>query len=413
VGGAAGITILVGIAVLGESDGVVSRGALPVAALASTLVIATVLNRRVALLRIAPIVWLGHRSYAVYLFHWPLLVLLDVSPWVAVALTGILAEVSHRILEWPIRSRRIVNRRPVVAFAGATMVALVVAGGVFVSVPRPATDAEIATATAAALADVAVARRVSPTTTTVPPSTSLPSGVRDTTPAAVPPVVAPVDNRIPVPPGPTVMVLGDSTANAIEPALSGWVAVIGGESIDATEVGCSPMFTEGFNERWYTNLIPEPTACRMPVGEGTDLVIVFDNGVPLFDHFDRQADIWTDLTEPTFVDEMTARYEDMIGDAAEVGAVVVFTTPPTPWPAFGEWPGFHPGTEVQRRLNYITMVTDLAARYEHVYVIEFGAAVDGDLERYSRADGLHLDTDTGAVNAVVDLIAPAFRPAES
>jgi Acyltransferase family len=421
VGAAAGITILVGFAVLGESDAVVSRGALPVAALASTLVIATVLNRRVAMLRMAPIVWLGHRSYAIYLFHWPLLVLLDASPWVAVALTGVLAEVSHRLLEWPIRSRQIVIRRPVVTFVGATMVALVIAGGAFVLVPRPATDEEIATATAAALADVAVARQVGPTPTTVLPSTSLRSRVPDAKPVGVPPLVEPVaepvaepvDNRIPVPSGPTVMILGDSTANAIEPALSGWVGVIGGESIDATGSGCSPMFAQGFNERWYTNLIAEPTACRTPVGEGADLVLVFDNGVPLFDHYDRDADAWTDLTEPAFVAEMSARYEDMIGDAAVVGAVVVFTTPPTPWQAFGEWPGFHPGTEVQRRLNYITMVTELAARYEHVYVIEFGAAVDGDPERYSREDGLHLDTDTGAVNAVVDLIAPAFRPVES
>ena len=124
------------------------------------------------------------------------------------------------------------------------------------------------------------------------------------------------------------------------------------------------------------------------------------------------AEEWIDLTDPSFVAQMTERYGDTIDQAAAVGALVVFTTPPTPWPAFGEWPGWHTGTEVQRRLNYIALVSELAAQHDHVHLIEFGSLVDADPERYPRDDGLHLDAETGAVHAVVDVIAPAFRLSE-
>jgi peptidoglycan/LPS O-acetylase OafA/YrhL len=418
VGALCGGALLVGAGFLGESDSFVSRGALPTSALLSTVVIATVLQRPVGVLSSAPLRWLGHRSYAIYLFHWPLLVLLDAPTWVAIIAAGALAEVSHRLVERPIRSQQVTISRPVITFTLATAATVVVAAGAFVLAPRPATDAEVAEATVSALAEVAAARIVPAsapttdpaTTSSMPPPVSV-AGVDESAPEdAV--IFEPIDSRIVLPVGPTVMILGESTAEAIEPAVSAWVSVIGGESIDEGDSGCSPMFAAGHNTRWYTKLIANPRPCRSMVAEGTDAVLVVDHGVPLFDHFDREAEEWIDLTDPSFVAQMTERYEDTIDQAAAVGALVVFTTPPTPWPAFGEWPGWHTGTEVQRRLNYIALVSELAAQHDHVHLIEFGSLVDADPERYPRDDGLHLDAETGAVHAVVDVIAPAFRLSE-
>lgn len=61
-------------------------------------------------LDVAPLAWLGRVSYAVYLFHWPLLIGLTragmaprLVPWVALVVTLVLAELSRRWLEEPIR----------------------------------------------------------------------------------------------------------------------------------------------------------------------------------------------------------------------------------------------------------------------------------------------------------------------
>jgi peptidoglycan/LPS O-acetylase OafA/YrhL len=397
-----------GVFALGESDALVSRGALPTAALLSAVIIAALQQRSLPVLCTRSLTWLGHRSYAIYLFHWPLLVLLDAPPLVAVLLTLLLAELSHRLVEWPVRSKRVVTRRPALAFTGATLVALLGAGITIAIAPVPASDEEIAAATAAALDEAAfAAREVAPTTTRrVVPADTLGATTTTTTTTTLP------DLRIPVPPGPTVMILGDSTANALEPALTGWVDVIGGTAIDAADSGCSPMFAEDSNHRWYTNLVANPTACRDRVSAGTDVVLVIDHGVPLFDHFDRDADAWTDLTDPAFVAEMRAEYERVVADAEAADALVVFTTPPVPWPRFGEWFDWHTGTEVKRRLNYIDLISALADTHDRVHLIDVGSAVDADPDRYPRDDGIHLDAETGAVHAVVDLIAPAFRLAD-
>lgn len=404
LGGLAAVGLLGGIAVLSESDDLVSRGALPVAAVLSALVIAALTQYEVRALCTAPLTWLGHRSYAIYLFHWPLLVLLDAPPTVALAATVVLAELSHRLVEHPIRTQQFAPARPALAFMAATAIAVGAAGAAFTFGPQDATDAEIAAATIAALDQVPVAvdRQIATTPT-------VSAEVAEVVPVTEP-VDGPFDDRIPVPPGPTFMILGESTAHAIQPALAGWLAVIGGVEIDAAEEGCSPLFSEASWERWYTRLIPDPKEpCRLPVPEGVDIVLIVDHGVPLFDHFDRDADAWTDLTDPSFADAMRVEYETLIDEAAAQGSTVVFTTPPVPWPEFGEWAGWHTGTEIQRRLNYIEIVEGLVADHDHVRLIDVGSAVDADPERFPRDDGLHLDADTGAIHAVVDLIAPAFR----
>jgi peptidoglycan/LPS O-acetylase OafA/YrhL len=112
------------------------HGGMTAAALATALVIAhVVVSPRSPLARafgVAPLVWLGHLSYGVYLWHWPLFtfVTADVTglsrwPLLAVRLAGTLAVavVSYHLIEQPIRrgalGRLLPRRVPAVVTATA------------------------------------------------------------------------------------------------------------------------------------------------------------------------------------------------------------------------------------------------------------------------------------------------------
>jgi hypothetical protein len=84
-------------------------GALP-AVLGAALLIAAIRNgERNALLESRPMVAVGLISYSLYLWHWPLLVLgkrMELSPLLLVALAFVLATLSYRFVESPIRIRK-------------------------------------------------------------------------------------------------------------------------------------------------------------------------------------------------------------------------------------------------------------------------------------------------------------------
>ena len=89
-----------------------------------------------------PAVALGRRSYGVYLYHWPIFLVLTeartgLSQWpllaVRLALTAAVAVVSFRWLESPVRSGRVLRRPRVSLIAlGASATALVLAAALFV-----------------------------------------------------------------------------------------------------------------------------------------------------------------------------------------------------------------------------------------------------------------------------------------
>lgn len=127
VAGAVGVLSLLGLAavavLLRDDDPLLYRGGfLLIAVLGAGLVAAaghplTTLGR---VLGIAPLRWLGERSYAVYLWHWPICALtrpgLDVplTGWAVAALrvglTLVAAELSYRLVELPLRRDGLTGR---------------------------------------------------------------------------------------------------------------------------------------------------------------------------------------------------------------------------------------------------------------------------------------------------------------
>jgi len=96
-------------------------------------------------LSIRVLVWFGAVSYGIYLIHWPVLIALDhtsipavLRPWLTLAITLIVAPLSLRLLEDPIRLRRISLRR-FAPFAGALTAVIVLGSAVGLSMQSPST----------------------------------------------------------------------------------------------------------------------------------------------------------------------------------------------------------------------------------------------------------------------------------
>ncbi len=128
-------------ALIGLDTPVLYRGGLSVYALVTVAVVVSALAPAGPLHRILawrPLVWVGVVSYAVYLFHYPILVWLrqhsDMGGWtrmvVALLATFVAAAVSGRLIEMPVRERRRIPGTRIfpVAIAGLVLTAgLVVA----------------------------------------------------------------------------------------------------------------------------------------------------------------------------------------------------------------------------------------------------------------------------------------------
>lgn len=241
--GASGAVALVGLLALATVPATKTAATFPGALATASLLSAAVIvasvwpaSRLGRTLDRGPIAWLGARSYGVYLWHWPILVLLialtgvageAASPWtgfVALGLTLIVAELSHRFVETPVRRHGFracaaaVGRRltgtPVARFRAivAVIAAAAMLGGTSAAIaaaPETASGETAVLAGADALQRAeAVERRATPQPTITAPTVAESAGASPA-PAPSPTVVA----------GDQITAVGDSVMLASAPAL--------------------------------------------------------------------------------------------------------------------------------------------------------------------------------------------------
>ncbi len=223
------VVLVVAFVLFPDGHGPAYEGALPLVAVVSA---ATIYGLQVPgglrqLLSVRPLVALGKISYGVYLFHWPIYVLIDRQAWdlpaaadLALKWTATLAIAiaSYYAIERPVRrSDWFVPRRTLVAALTGTavvaaMVLVIPATVKFYGVDQGQADA-------ASIDTGSVAPLV-----TAPPSTVVPSTVPDTT-APVSTVPASTTTTALVPPRPVrIVVVGDSTAEATGAGVVAWAA---------------------------------------------------------------------------------------------------------------------------------------------------------------------------------------------
>ena len=136
---------------VGQADRFVTHGVLPIQAVLSVAMIAAGARPGIVsdLLAIRPLTALGLVSYGLYLYHWPVFLVLDeertdLSLWplffLRIAVTGALAVASYLLLEQPIRRKRVLLRPLAVAGAVVIGVSAVVASSVAVTLDPPVTE---------------------------------------------------------------------------------------------------------------------------------------------------------------------------------------------------------------------------------------------------------------------------------
>jgi peptidoglycan/LPS O-acetylase OafA/YrhL len=238
---------LIGFAVLMPGDApFVFRGGLVIVALLTAVVIATLLVPRTPLARLLDLGvfrWVGKRSYGLYLWHWPVFVLVTsalpgwqpdgVSGWalggIALAISVAASALSYRFIEQPIRRRgfRAVWRsirtswhasvpRVTAAAAAAALVLAGTAGTVAALVSDPGVGETQAAVEAGQQAIRDASASPSPVTGTPAPGAT---GSPTATPSAGP-----------APAGAQITAIGDSVMLAAAPTIE---AQLPGVSIDA------------------------------------------------------------------------------------------------------------------------------------------------------------------------------------
>ncbi|MFN3255062.1 MAG: acyltransferase family protein [Ilumatobacter sp.] len=383
---------------------------------------------------IAPMVWLGKISYGVYLFHWPIFVVMNEDRMgfdgpallvVRLAVTLIAAQLSYLLYEQPIRRASHLTVRPTMGWAaGAT--AAVVAITVVV-VPGPASDywsinsdaadaaaldvddaplealtadpsADTGTATETpAPHDTANDTNVAPAsttpTTTTPPATTLPP---------IPELSRPV----------RIIVAGDSTAEAIGAGVINWASVLPdvAQAELNIEKGCGfirggdyRVDDEWFEVRdacrdWLERKLPDRVAEANP-----DVVMMMTTS---FDVLDHRFDDGDGASPAELRDLITADFARATDEALQGGAdTVVWIKAPLPNPLW-----FSRGSDQEqpdRHAVLHSIMEELAAeRPDDVYVVDLIAYFDesglvDDVD--ARPDGVHL-TPEAATDVVVDFL---------
>ncbi len=289
-------------------------------------------------LSVAPMRWLGARSYAIYLIHWPLFLVArqtwgDANRWLitgaVVATSLLLAELSYRVLERPIRlGERLVTHRRALAAMGLSGLAVIVLA--FTVVPddpqgtRPDFDEDLQEYQELLAAGSATREPDANVSTTAPEDSAAVGGTPVTVPAPVP----------------VVGVYGDSTALAMGLALANWGDTTGrlGSIIGDLAFGCGvPRYARFRAESTVTpdaNCLAWPQRwAEITAATNPDIVLLSSPAWSVPDAVLPGAPDYSAIGDPAVDDFIRNEFLLAVDTLSASGAQVLLVN----WPEYGSW----------------------------------------------------------------------------
>lgn len=418
-------------------SGLAYRGALPLIGLLSAGLILGLqadgpLRR---LLSARPLVAVGAVSYGLYLYHWPVFVLVDRQRWdlpfwsllaIKVAITAAVTVVSYVVVERPIRRA---VRLPVKRTLSLGVAASAVVAALVVFVPQPAKFyvVDAATAREAAIDTAPVAPLVPLTTapvTTAPVGTGpvTTSGAATSTSVTVPtPTTASTAAVVTDPPAPTttvalvpprpvrILVAGDSTAEATGNGLIAWAA----QHPELAQVSLAVQAGCGFVPGGYTQAIgivdrDVDENCRHYLHDvlpgkvrklRPDVVVLMSTSWDVYDRkLHSKSDPVLPVTDPQVSAVVHAAMADVTNEVLALGAPrIVWLREPIPNP-FWQNQVISQTSPAAHQVLYDGMAA-LAAADSAVRVVDLAGWVDGNgiaADVDARPDGMHWAPDAAA-----------------
>jgi peptidoglycan/LPS O-acetylase OafA/YrhL len=365
------------------------RGGLLIAvAVAAVLIVAPVaLDQQgpvAAVLAWRPLVWLGTISYGVYLWHWPIFLVLngERTGWSGLSLFGVrcaatlaVSTVSWWLIEQPVRKWR-PARVPLLPLAGATAVTAAAITMLVVPVgPRPG----------------------GPLDGSLPPGVSPVAVVSPSPPAGPARAVAQRDPRRPF----TVSVFGDSIGWTLMHFLP---STPGFHFVDHTVIGCS--LVRGGPYRYLGQTLDQKTECESWPGKWTaeiaadrpDAILLIVGRWETVDRVNEGR--WTHIGDPAFDAYLTGELGRAVDILSSSGAPL--TVANLPYSRRGERPdgSLYPEDQPERVDQWNTLLRRTIGQHAGVGMLDlnkklcpegvYTAKVDGI---QVRSDGVHLTAE--------------------